>query len=82
MKGYIQALIDSQNRRLNRATSPIIRDEIEDRINELKDILEYLNKKETIEVKQKVPSFLIKSTREEIINDLERKLRTKYVKNL
>lgn len=82
MKGYIQALIDSQNRRLNRATSSIIRYEIEDRIEELKAIQEYLNKKEIIEVKQKVPSFFIKSTGEKIINDLERELRTKYVKNL
>lgn len=80
MTGYIQALIDSHNRRLNRASSPIIRYEIEDRINELKDILEYLNKKEIIETKQGLSSFVINTTSEKLNRDLEKVLGERCVK--
>ena len=80
MTGYIQALIDSHNRRLNRASSPIMRYEIEDRINELKDILEYLNKKEVIETKQGLSSFVINTTSEKLNRDLEKVLGERCVK--
>lgn len=80
MTGYIQALIDSHNRRLNRASSPIIRYEIKDRINELKDILEYLNKKEIIETKQGLSSFVINTTSEKLNRDLEKVLGERCVK--
>jgi hypothetical protein len=69
MEGYVQALIDTHRRKIKPNTPLHVAREIEERISELKSILDYYKR---IELTKAVSSFVISCKAKDLSTELRR----------